>query len=139
VYVIFFSISGASIDLNALKVSWVLALVMVAMRLVAFYVGTWSACRFSSALRPHRHTMWTGFIAQAGVTIGIAAIIEQRFSFGTEIKTIILATVAINQLVGPIALKLLLEKSGETGGMDRPRAPGPPSAPPATGKTSDSF
>jgi Kef-type K+ transport system membrane component KefB len=119
VYVIFFAISGASIDLDALKVSWVLALVMVGMRMAAFYVGTWSASHFSATLRPHRHTMWTGFLAQAGVTIGIAAIIEERFSFGAEIKTIVLATVAINQIAGPVALKLLLERSGEVGGMDK--------------------
>jgi hypothetical protein len=65
--------------------------------------------------------MWSGFLAQAGVTIGIAALIARRFEWGTEIETIALAVVAINQLVGPVALKALLEKKGEAGGMDRAR------------------
>jgi Kef-type K+ transport system membrane component KefB len=119
VYVLFFAISGASIDLAALRVSWILALALVGMRMAAFYVGSFAASRFVPSLRSHGHSMWSGFLAQAGVTIGIAAIIEKRFAFGADIKTIVLATVAINQLIGPIALKLLLQRSGEAGGMDR--------------------
>jgi hypothetical protein len=91
--------------------------------MLSFYTGTLAASRVASDIRGHAHTMWSGFIAQAGVTIGIAALIERRFAWGAEVETIVLATVAINQLIGPVALKLLLERSGETGGMDRHAAP----------------
>jgi Kef-type K+ transport system membrane component KefB len=119
VYVIFFAISGATIDLGALKEMWVLALILVAVRALMFYGGTLAASRVARDLRPHAHSLWSGFLAQAGVTIGIASLIDRRFTWGGDLKTIVLAVVAINQLIGPVLLKWLLERKGEAGGMDR--------------------
>jgi len=119
VYVLFFAMSGASIDLDALRSMWLLAVVLVAARVAAFYTGVFAASRVVSDLRPYAHSLWSGFLAQAGVTIGIAALIARRFAWGAEVETIALAVVAINQLAGPVALKALLEKKGEAGGMDR--------------------
>jgi len=119
VFVLFFSISGASIDLGALRSMWIVAVVLVLVRFAAFYVGSFSAARIASELHRYRHTIWSGYLSQAGVTIGIAAIIAQRFEWGARIETIALAVVAINQLVGPVALKILLVRSGEAGAMDR--------------------
>jgi Kef-type K+ transport system membrane component KefB len=119
VYVLFFSLSGASIDIAALRATWLLALVLVLMRVGAFYLGSVAASAVAHDIRPYAHRMWSGFLAQAGVTIGIASLIERRFAWGAQMETIVLAVVAINQLIGPIALKLLLERSGEAGGMDR--------------------
>lgn len=115
VFVIFFAISGASINLDALKAMWVLALVLVIMRALAFFGGSMIAGRISPHVRPFARSMWQGFLPQAGVTIGIAVVVERRLSWGGEVKAIILAVVAINQLIGPIALKYLLVKKGETG------------------------
>ena len=63
--------------------------------------------------------MWSGFLSQAGVTIGIASLIERRFEWGRHLETLVLAVVAINQLIGPVLLKWLLDRKGEAGGMDR--------------------
>jgi len=119
VYVIFFAISGAAIDLEALRDMWLLAIILVLVRAAAFYAGTLTAARFVKELRPYAHSVWSGFLAQAGVTIGIAALIDRKFAWGGDLQTIALAVVAINQLVGPILLKWLLERKGEAGGMDR--------------------
>jgi Kef-type K+ transport system membrane component KefB len=120
VYVLFFTISGASIDLTALRSTWLLALALVVMRAGVFYAGAFTASRLAADLRPYAHSLWSGFLAQAGVTIGIAALIARRFEWGSEIETVALAVVAINQLIGPVALRALLESRGEAGGMDRP-------------------
>lgn len=119
VYVIFFAISGAAIDLGALREMWLLALILVIVRAAAYYAGTLAAVRVVGELKPYAHSIWSGFLAQAGVTIGIASLIERRFEWGSDLETIALAVVAINQLVGPILLKWLLERKGEAGGMDR--------------------
>lgn len=120
VYVLFFVVSGASIDMGALKATGLFALVLVLARMVAFYTGSFAAAQAVRELRPYRHTMWSGFLAQAGVTLGIAALVADRFPWGNAVQTIVLAMIAINQLVGPVALKLLLDRTGESGGMDRP-------------------
>jgi Kef-type K+ transport system membrane component KefB len=119
VYVIFFAISGASIDLGALRELWLIALILVIVRALSFYVGTVTAARFAGELRPYAHSLWSGFLSQAGVTIGIASLIERRFDWGANLEAIALAVVAINQLTGPVLLKWLLERRGEAGGMDR--------------------
>lgn len=119
VYVIFFAISGASIDVSALRTTWLIAFALVAVRIGAFFFGSLTAARAVPDIRPYGRNMWTGFLAQAGVTIGIASIVAERFAWGREIETIVLSAVALNQLAGPVALKWLLEKSGEAGGMDR--------------------
>jgi Kef-type K+ transport system membrane component KefB len=115
VYVVFFALSGASIDLGALVAMWPLALVLVFVRAGAFYAGTMAASGIVPAVKPYARSMWLGFLSQAGVTIGIATIIERSFAWGSELKTLILAVVAVNQLIGPVTLKFLLDKKGETG------------------------
>ena len=119
VYVIFFAISGAAIDLGALRDMWLFAVILVAVRALAFYAGTMAAARFVGEIRPYANSVWSGFLSQAGVTIGIASLIERRFEWGGHLETLVLAVVAINQLIGPVLLKWLLDRKGEAGGMDR--------------------
>ncbi|MEE9269510.1 MAG: cation:proton antiporter [Candidatus Krumholzibacteria bacterium] len=119
VYVIFFAISGASINLDALRLMWLLAIILVVMRAAAFHAGSLLAGRVVRAVRPHSKSLWLGLLSQAGVTIGIATVFERRLPWGAELKTIVLAVVALNQLIGPIALKFILVRRGEAGGMDR--------------------
>ncbi len=97
----------------------IIALILVVFRGICFYLGTWTVARMTRDLRPYSRSMWSGFLAQAGVTIGLASLIEKRMSWGADFYTIVLAMVAINQLIGPVLLKWLLERNREAGGMDR--------------------
>ena len=127
VYVVFFAISGASIDLDALRSMWLLAFVLVAMRAAAFYTGSILGGAVAPSVRPHARALWMGFLSQAGVTIGIASILERQFEWGAALKTLILAVVALNQLIGPVALKYILVRRGEAGRANP--QPGPQSKP----------
>jgi Kef-type K+ transport system membrane component KefB len=116
VYVVFFAISGASLDLDALRAGWVLALACVALRGALKFGGTWVGARLAGEKPAVRRAGWTGFISQAGVTLGMAVIVENSFpEWGARFKALILAVIAINQVAGPILLQKLLERSGETG------------------------
>ena len=58
---------------------------------------------------------WTGLVAQAGVVLGLAVTIERAFPrFGPPFRALAIATVALNQLVGPILFKLALDATGES-------------------------
>lgn len=122
VYVVFFAISGASINLEALRAMWLVALVIVVARALAFIGGGLVAARMSNEVKPHARTLWLGLLSQAGVTIGVATIIEREFVWGAELKTIILAVVALNQLIGPVSLRYILERCGEAGAALRHRS-----------------
>lgn len=114
VYVVFFAISGASLNLEALQKSWFLALVFVLLRAVLKFSGTFIGARLAKEDRGVQKQSWAGFISQAGVALGMAIIVERTFpAWGNEFKALVLAVIAINQIVGPILLQRLLFKAGE--------------------------
>lgn len=114
VYVVFFAISGASLNLEALQKSWFLALVFVLLRAVLKFSGTFIGARLAKEDRGVQKQSWAGFISQAGVALGMAIIVERTFpAWGNEFKALVLAVIAINQIVGPVLLQRLLFKAGE--------------------------
>ena len=55
-----------------------------------------------------------GFVTQAGVSLGLAGIVMRSFpEWGAALSTIIVAVVALNQIIGPIAFKVALGAVGE--------------------------
>ncbi|MFP4081440.1 MAG: cation:proton antiporter [Candidatus Aminicenantes bacterium] len=116
VYIVFFAIAGASIDLEALRQSWLLALVVVIWRGVLKFSGTYIGGKLAKEDRLVQRKSWAGFISQAGVALGMVVIIERTFpSWGGEFKTLVLAVIGINQIIGPVLLQKFLVKAGETG------------------------
>ncbi len=116
VYVVFFAISGASLNLEALQKSWLLALLFVVLRAVLKFSGTFIGARLAKENRGVQKQSWAGFISQAGVALGMAIIVERTFPvWGNEFKALVLAIIAINQIVGPVLLQRLLFRVGEAG------------------------
>jgi hypothetical protein len=70
---------------------------------------------------------WSGLISQAGFSLGIAAIISRSFpTFGAPFGALAIATIAINEIIGPVFFKLGLDRTGETQQHARPeQAPDP--------------
>ncbi len=115
VYVIFFAISGASLNLDALQQSWMLALVLVLWRAGLKYTGTFLGAKLSKEGRYVQKWGWSGYISQAGVALGMIIVIDRNFpDWGDEFRAVMLAVIAINQIIGPVMLQRLLIKSGET-------------------------
>jgi len=116
VFVVFFAISGASINLEALSKTWILALIFVFWRAGLKFASTYMAAKISKEDSSVQRNAWAGFISQAGVALGMAIVIEKTFpDWGRDFKTLVLAIIAINQIVGPVLLQKLLYKVGEAG------------------------
>jgi len=116
IYVIFFCIAGASLNLSALVLAWAATIVLVLARMLAMAGSTWIGIRLSGDEYPSASSLWMAFLAQAGVSLGLVTILQREgLSWGADLKTIVVAVIAVNQIVGPIALKYVLERSGETG------------------------
>lgn len=114
VFVLFFSLAGESLDLSALYDTWPVALAFVALRLVGTMIGTTKGLIYTGMKPDKAKLAWAGFIGQAGVSLGFAAIIAERLGDeGVKIATLILATVAINQIIGPVLMKQNLKRGGE--------------------------
>lgn len=116
VYVVFFAISGASLNLDALKSGWFLALLIVLFRGGFKCFGTYFGAKIARDDERVQKKSWAGFISQAGVALGMAIVIEESFpGWGGEFKTLVLAVIALNQIVGPVLLQRFLIRSGEAG------------------------
>ena len=115
VFVLFFAIAGASLDLRALLQMWQLAILLAVLRLGFTFIGTYLGSRMAKDPPSVCRYGWTGFAAQAGVSLGLAILIERSFaSWGTLFKTLIVAVIAINQILGPVLFRIGLYQARET-------------------------
>jgi hypothetical protein len=63
-----------------------------------------------------RRYAWLGFISQAGVSLALATIVVRTFpEWGAAIQAVLIAMIAIHELVGPVGFQYALKKSGEIG------------------------
>jgi Kef-type K+ transport system membrane component KefB len=116
VYVVFFAISGASLNLSALRQTWLLALVCVVLRGLLKFSGTFIGAKLTREEKGVQRLAWTGFISQAGIALGMAIVIQDNFpDWGNEFLALVLAIIAINQVIGPVFLQKLLVKVKEAG------------------------
>lgn len=122
-YVIFFALVGAALPLGVLLTVGPAALLLAGTRLA----GIWAFTRLPAAVHRAPRTFlrwgWTGFIAQAGLSLGLAGRIRTEMpGFGTVLATLVVGAVVINQLVGPVLWRWGLTASGEAGAVSRSRA-----------------
>jgi Kef-type K+ transport system membrane component KefB len=114
IYVIFFSLSGAALNIEAMRQTWLIAILLVAVRFMLIWMGAYLGGSLSGD--PNRFSRMSGlsFITQAGVSLGLAGIVMTRFpEWGGALATTIIAIIALNQLVGPVTFKFALRQVGE--------------------------
>ncbi len=115
VYVLFFSLAGASLNLESLAFCWPLALCVVGVRMVGLFAGSWLAGTLSHDPPVFNRNAWMTYITQAGVAIGLAQLAEKQFpEIGVHLNTIVLAIIAVSQIIGPITFKLALNNVRES-------------------------
>lgn len=118
IYALFFAVAGAALDLSVMPRVWAASLLLLAARTVCLAAGA----RLSSAVVGDspviRRYAWLGMISQAGVALGLASIVQDRFEWGVPVGAIVVAMIAVNQLVGPPLFRFALVKAGEA--MRRP-------------------
>jgi Kef-type K+ transport system membrane component KefB len=120
IYVIFFALVGAGLNVQVFAMVWAPALALVVIRLVAVWLFTTPPAYLAGAGRSVVRYGWMGFIAQAGLSLGLATRIQREYGeLGTTIATLIVAAVVINQLAGPVLWAFALRRSGEAQN-DRP-------------------
>lgn len=115
VYALFFAVAGADLDFRVLRDSWAIATAMILARMAALWLSTYAGARLVQDPPIIRRTAWMGFLAQAGVTLGIAGMIREDFPiWGDSVATVIIAMIAVNQLIGPPAFRWAVVRAGES-------------------------
>jgi Kef-type K+ transport system membrane component KefB len=124
VFVVFFALAGAEIALGTLTTVWVLVIPVVLVRALAIYGGTSVGARWARVTPVEMQYTWMGLISQAGVAVGLATILASVYpERGESIRTLFLATLAVNQIAGPILFRRALARSNELDGT-APVVPG---------------
>lgn len=115
IYVAFFAITGASMNIEILKTGWILGLVIVLSRGLMIFIGSNIFGRIAGEKPELYNNAWLGFITQAGVSLGLVAEVVRRFpEIGIHIKSILIAAITFNQIIGPASFKYMLNKVGES-------------------------
>ncbi|MBI5495819.1 MAG: cation:proton antiporter [Deltaproteobacteria bacterium] len=125
VMVLFFATAGASLDVDALRASWVAALALVGLRMGLTWVGCQLGHRWAKDPAPVRAYGHLALIPQAGVTFGLLSVMAVQLPapVGTGLAGLGIALVAVNQLLGPVLFKWGLARAGELGTAPPPAEP----------------
>lgn len=114
VFVVFFATAGAHLDLPLLKSLWPVALGLCGGRALVSIATHFLGASLASEGGSVRRWGWASLVSQAGLTLGLSAVIEHSFPvFGPGFRSLVVATVAVNEVVGPVLFKLGLERAGE--------------------------
>jgi Kef-type K+ transport system membrane component KefB len=118
VYVVFFASAGAHLDLPLLKELWPVALLLGGSRAAITFVAAKLSSRIANDPPRIRTWGWAPLISQAGLTLGLSAVIAREFpAFGASFRALAIATVALNEVVGPVLFKLALDRTAESRGQ----------------------
>lgn len=129
IYALFFAVAGAKVEILVLGELWPFALLLAGIRALSVWLGAEVGTRLAGSPPHVRKYAWMGFVSQAGVTLALSFIVARSFpTWGGEIQAIILAMIAIHELIGPILFTHALRQSGEVGAADKAPAAEEPRA-----------
>ncbi len=114
IYVIFFTLTGATMSIDVLKDIWFIAFLLFGVRILAMIVGGWIGGKLANDPPLFTKVNWMPYVTQAGVGVGLATIVSLEFpEWGIQFYTIILGVIVLNQIIGPPLFKYAIIKVGE--------------------------
>ncbi|MGC9516016.1 cation:proton antiporter [Methanocrinis sp.] len=114
-YLIFFVLAGALLEIGHLQEIGTVGLVYIVFRvagkLLGAYIGAWNPGGMGAAVRKY---IGLGLIPQAGVALGLALMAREEFpAVGETIFSTIVATTVVFELAGPLATRTALSSAHE--------------------------
>lgn len=110
----FFVLSGAELDLAALPAVGSIGAVYIITRSIGKYFGAYLGAISVKASDKIRKYLGITLLPQAGVAIGMAQIaLTELPQYGARIQAVVLCATLIYELVGPVLTKIALQKAGE--------------------------
>lgn len=113
-YAIFFVLAGADLDVSLVPEMGWLGAAYITARAVGKFSGAHYGARRLGLQEPVQRYLGFTLLAQAGLAVGMTLLIEARFpAYSDVISTIVLASVGIQELFGPVLARFALLRSGE--------------------------
>ena len=121
-FMIFFVISGASLDLSILPTVGLLGAFYIIARSLGKYFGAMAGAATVKSDKNVRKYLGITLLPQAGVAVGMAQIALAEFTslgnvdMGKRIQAVVLCATLVYEIVGPVLTKIALKKAGEIDG-----------------------
>ncbi len=113
-YLLFFVLAGANLELRALKELSLVGLAYFITRPIGEWLGAWLGALVAKSAKVVKRYLGFGLIPQAGVALGMALYVKAAFpEAGAFILTVIVGTTVLYEIVGPIFTKFSLQRAGE--------------------------
>lgn len=117
IYILFFTLAGASLDLSILSTVGLLGIAYVLSRALGKMFGAWASAKALKANPMVTKYLGLALLPQGGISIGLLVLVKQRFpEYSMAISTIIMFSVLIYEVTGPVFSKIAIEKAGEING-----------------------
>lgn len=115
IFMCFFVVSGADLRLSSLSAVGIVGVIYVVGRVIGKVLGTSVSTRMSGFPDYIQKYLGLTLVPQAGVAIGLSLTASQTLPepYGLMIRTIILGSTIIYELIGPMVAKYALTKSGQ--------------------------
>jgi Kef-type K+ transport system membrane component KefB len=114
-YVIFFVLAGADLDLSLLPSLGVVGAVYVLCRASGKLGGAWLTARRTDSPAQVRSFLGLSILAQAGLAVGLVLVIRQRFpDLAPVVTTVVLGAVVVFEVAGPLSARFALDRTGES-------------------------
>ena len=117
IYVLFFVLSGAELELSvfASGIIVLIGIVYIVFRCIGKYIGAFSSALWTKCDSNIVKYLGITLFPQAGVALGMSIIVKEQMGAGIGglVRNIILFSVLIYELVGPLLTKIALTKAGD--------------------------
>ncbi|NLO48006.1 MAG: cation:proton antiporter [Clostridiales bacterium] len=114
IFLLFFTVSGAALNLSLIPSIGLAGILYVFFRVVGKIGGAYLAARVMKAPAAIRRYLGPTLIPQAGVAIGLATVSQTIVpEYAAELRTIVLCATLIYEIIGPAITKISLTKAGE--------------------------
>ena len=123
-YVIFFVLAGADLDLSLLPSLGAVGAIYVLCRAGGKIGGAWLAARRTASPPATRQYLGLSILAQAGLAVGLVLVTRQRFpEIASIVTTVVLGAVVVFEIAGPLSTRFALDRTGESRPQDRGMLP----------------
>jgi len=118
IFVIFFVLAGAHLQLQVLKSSLLIVAVFVICRTIGKVLGAYAGAVISKAPVNVRKYTAFGLIPQGGIVVGLALMMRQDPAFSAIslfLLNLILGTTVFHEFIGPLFAEMAFKKAKEVG------------------------
>ncbi len=113
-FLVFFVISGAELDLSVLPTVGLLGIAYIIARSAGKYLGALFGSVVTHQDSNIKKYLGLTLLPQAGVAIGMSQIVISALpEFGGQIRAVVLCATLVYEFVGPLITKIALTKAGE--------------------------